>query len=633
MTRRLVGYAEDLSESTSTGSTVTKASVTISAVNGTTYMLVWSYQAGSDDTTSIARIRCMDSTGAASRGLNQFRARDTTDYAWAGNVGTWTAASTASRTFNIDFVRLSGTGTVKIKNARLLVLELTSADASAVTVGNQTTSSATFVDAQALTFTPASTGDYLFVASAAIANGSTEIELQTPGGTSVNTNTGVIPYGGVYQPWSVVWRENGLTAVSQTARIRWRSTSGTQNLQAAGLVAIRLDNVHGAQTTQDDGADGGTDTSYTATESLAATSLEADLRDTIVLAAATVTDGSTTESSFVEFRDAGAQVIEGVHEASGGLTTSAGLIGYKPTASSASITFDIRRKSEGANTTTIQFAAIALLELNGSFPRTLSGSVTVSPTIRKSVAKRLSAAIPVAATLVRIALRRVALITAMPMVTTMRRSIEKRLSGTVTFAASLRKRVDKGIAATCGMAGSLRKALDVRLSATLSASATMTRTIGKRLDAAVGLTASLAKIKASIVSMSASVSLSPSLIYGRLYQRTLSAGITVSAAMQRTIAKDLSVGLPVVARPLRWIAQQFAATRNDKPNWNQCPRCARKVRPTKMHQQMEYRGPRLVWTGLYVCASCLDDPQQQGVWPRKTGGDPKPVILARPRRD
>ena len=268
-----------------------------------------------------------------------------------------------------------------------------------------------------------------------------------------------------------------------------------------------------------------------------------------------------------------------------------------------------------------------------STSKRLSRTLSLTASIRKSVSKRLSAAIPMAATLARIALRPVAMVAAMPMVATMRRSIEKRLSGGVTFAASVRKRVDKGITATCGMVGSLRKALDVRLSAAVSASATMTRTIGKRLDAAVGLTASLAKIKASIVSMTASLGMTPAMTVGRFFQRSLSASLTLTGSMWRTISKGLSAALPVVSRPIRWIAQQFAAIRNDKPNWNQCPRCARKVRPNKLHQQMEYRGPRLVWTGLYVCSSCLDEPQQQGIWPRETGGDPRPVILARPRRD
>ena len=635
MPRRLVGYAEDLTESTSTGSVVAKASITADLVSGTTYALFWSYQCGSDDNTSTGRIRCFDGTGSASLGLHQFRARHTSDYVWGGGVSIYTAGATASRTFYVEFTRTGGTGTLKIKTVRFAIIALTAADASGAATGNQSTASTSLVDALSVSFTPASTGDYLFIASAAVTNGNTEVEFQTPGGTSVNNTGGGTPFVGVYMPWSVVWRQNSLAASSQTAKIRWRSTTGaTQNLQAACLVAIRLDALFGVQNTQDDASDGGTQTSYTTTETITATSLEANVRDTIVLAAASVANNSLTLDSYIEFREAGTALIEGIHQLGNAtLTTVCGLMVYKPTSSSSSITYDLRRKSESTNTTTTVFASIAVLELNATYPSTISASLPSTPAMRRSVQKRLLGAATLAGSLIARTRFARALSATITLSATMRRSIEKRLSGTVTFAASVRKRVDKGIVATCGMAASLRKALDVRLSAALSASAIMTRTIGKRLDSTIGLSASLAKIKASIVSMSASVSLSPSLIYGRLYQRTLSAGITVSAAMQRTIAKDLSVGLPVVARPLRWIAQQFAATRNDKPNWNQCPRCARKVRPTKMHQQMEYRGPRLVWTGLYVCASCLDDPQQQGVWPRKTGGDPKPVILARPRRD
>ena len=133
--------------------------------------------------------------------------------------------------------------------------------------------------------------------------------------------------------------------------------------------------------------------------------------------------------------------------------------------------------------------------------------------------------------------------------------------------------------------------------------------------------------------MSASVTLTASMLAPALFSRALTASIDLSASMRRTIAKNLSVALPAIAKPLRWVAQQYAAFRNDKPNWNQCPRCSRRVRPNQMHRQMEYRGPRLVWTGLHVCKSCIDEPQPQEIWPRKTGGDPRPVLLARPRRD
>lgn len=635
MARRLVAYAEDLSESTSTGSVVTKASVTVDLVNGTTYALFWSYQAGSDDTTSIGRARCMDATGAASRGLNQFRARDTTDYAWAGNVSIYTAAATASRTFEVDFIRTSGTGTVKIKNVRLLVLELTADDAFGATVGNQTTTSTSFSDATSATFTPSSTGDYLFIASGAITNGNTEIELQTPGGTSVNTITTAIPYSGVYQPWSVVWREDGLAASSQTAHLRWRSTSGvTQNMQAACIVALRIDTIPGAQTTQDDTADGGTETSYTTTETITATGLEADERDTVVIAAVSVANNSTSESSYIEFRDAGTQVIEGIHEAaSASLRTSAGLIGYKPTSSSASITFDLRRKAETTNTTTVEFAAIAVLEFNGQFSQSVSASLTATPSIQKTVNKGLLASLASTASLTARTIFARTLTATIGLSASIRKEIAKGLSAPITATASIVKTVSKSLSATCSFTAAIAKAFPVHLSASLTASASITKTIAKTLAASLGLTATMQRVKTAIVHLSASVSLTASLATIRIFQQALSASITLTASMTKTISKRLVATQSMIARPIRWVATLLAATRGDKPNWNQCARCSRKVRPNKLLQQMEYRGPRLVWTGLYVCSSCIDEPQPQGIWPRETGGDPKPVILARPRRD
>ncbi|MBK8246205.1 MAG: hypothetical protein IPK85_02180 [Gemmatimonadetes bacterium] len=634
MARRLVAYAEDLSESTSTGSAVTKASVTASLVNGTTYALIWSYQAGCDDTSSTGRMRCIDGTGGVNLGLNQFKARDTTDYAWGGNVSLYTAAATASRTFYVEFVRVGGTGTPKIKNVRLLILGLTSDDSGAASVNNQVTSSTSFVDAVATTFTPSSTGDYLFVASAAITNGGTEIELQTPGGTSVNTITSAIPYGGVYQPWSAVWRENGLAASSQTARLRWRSPSGAaQNLLAACIVAIRVDTIPGIQNTQDDAADGGTNTSYTTTETLTATGLEADERDTVVIAASTVTDSSATESSYIEFRDAGTQVIEGVHEAFSTLTTSAGLIGYKPTSASSSITFDLRRKSEGVNTTTVAFASIAVLEFNGTLSQSLSASITGSASIRRRVSKGLAATVAAVASLTANTIFSRVLTASATLTTSICKEVAKGLSASLTGTAAIRKTIGKALSATLGTTAFLARAFPVRLVATLSASASVRKTVSKTLSASTSLTASMQRVKTAIVHLTATASMTASLTTIRLFYRTLSASLTATASIRRTISKRLAATQSMIARPIAWVATQLAAIRNDKPNWNQCPRCARKVRPNKMHQQMEYRGPRLVWTGLYVCHSCLDEPQPQGIWPRETGGDPKPVILARPRRD
>lgn len=267
------------------------------------------------------------------------------------------------------------------------------------------------------------------------------------------------------------------------------------------------------------------------------------------------------------------------------------------------------------------------------YDQALVASLSATASIRKTISKRLSAAASLAATLTKIAVFPVALVAGMTATATMRRQVHKGLSASLSLAATIRKTVGKGLSATLDYTATIAKAFPVHLSASLSSSASIAKTVAKNLSASLGLTAVLGKIKVAIVSMTATIPLTASISTIRLFFRSLAADLTLTASIRRTISKRLVALQPTLARPIAWIAYQFAAIRNDKPNWNQCPRCARKVRPNKLHQQMEYRGPRLVWTGLYVCSSCLDEPQQQGIWPRETGGDPKPVILARPRRD
>ncbi len=291
----------------------------------------------------------------------------------------------------------------------------------------------------------------------------------------------------------------------------------------------------------------------------------------------------------------------------------------------------------GAGATTFNQSLSATLtgtaSIRKSVQKRLSATLTATATIRKTVQKRLSAALPMAATLAWIALRPVALVASITLTATMRREIAKFLSGSVTLTGTIVKTVHKALSAACTLTGSIAKAFPVHLVASLTATASMTRTIYKFLSGSLPMTGVLGKIKAVVVNMSASLGMTATLRASTLFIRSLSASITLTASIRRTISKMLSAPLPVIARPIAWVASMFAATRHDKPNWNQCARCWRKQRPNKMQQQMEYRGPRLVWTGLYVCHTCLDDPQPQEIWPRETGGDPKPVILARPRRD
>lgn len=60
-----------------------------------------------------------------------------------------------------------------------------------------------------------------------------------------------------------------------------------------------------------------------------------------------------------------------------------------------------------------------------------------------------------------------------------------------------------------------------------------------------------------------------------------------------------------------------------------CDRCYRVFNLRDLVQEMQWRGPRLMWTGFLVDRSCLDIPQQQ-LRPRILPPDPVPVFNPRP---
>lgn len=371
MPTRLIDYSESLGESTSTSATAaSKTSVTISAVSGVTYFAIWSCEIAVDDTGTTVEADL--AIGGAQRGLSRFRAQDTTDYPRQGAIAVHTASATASLTFDLRFRRQGGSGTAAIRNARLIVIRLGDEDEAASAISNQQTTSDSYVDGVSLGFTPATSGDYLFLASGSVGNALTDIEFLSPAGTTVNLlSDGLTNNNAAYAHWGAMWRET-VPASPSTAAIRWKRTSGasTLNLAYAYIVAIRLDLLVSAQSTQDDTADGGTDTSYQTTESLTATGLAATTRDTVAIFSQTVSGNDTSYNAFMEAREAGAALTEGQHEPRSTTIRNAisAFLAYPVTSASASITFDLRRKSENsALTTTSEFAAIAVLELSQPF--------------------------------------------------------------------------------------------------------------------------------------------------------------------------------------------------------------------------------------------------------------------------
>lgn len=60
-----------------------------------------------------------------------------------------------------------------------------------------------------------------------------------------------------------------------------------------------------------------------------------------------------------------------------------------------------------------------------------------------------------------------------------------------------------------------------------------------------------------------------------------------------------------------------------------CERCSQIVFHDQLLKQMEFRGNKLMWTGIFVCSRCIDQPQPQDrtVLLRP---DPEPVRDPRP---
>lgn len=615
---RLVQQTEALAEVSSTSTVATTiASLTAALTSGKTYALFWSFQATSSATTIVSRGRLMDSTGGVELSRYRVLPADTTDYVWQGGVAYYTAATTANRTFIIDFSNASGTGTTYIKNARLVILELDPLDKFAGDVSFASTTDTNYTSALDLTFTPPTSGDYLFFACGTSAANRIGVKLLTPGGTSVNEEAAVLqvttPYGG----WAAQWRET-LAASSQTASIQYKSATGeTEQLGFRYILALRVDRLQNVQTTQDDADDGGTDNTYVDSETLAATGLTADTRDTIVIAAATVSDGSTTESSYVEILEGSTTLMEGIHEGTNASNKDrSGMLAYKVADTASSITYKVRRKSEtSATTTTIKYASIFIFGVLKDNTQSLAATSTVSASIAKTAHKYLTDA-------------------AVATTASMQRTISKFLVGTSTVTGTVQKVVSLTMAATSTVSAAVLKMYAVTLAATSAASASITRTTHKFLSATSTTTATLSRLVAFGVTLTATSTVTATLATIRLFTMAMTATSAVTASMTRTVSITMTATISAFAKPIQWVASMYAAIRGDKPNWNQCARCLKSVRPNKLLQQMEYRGPRLVWTGLYVCAACEDQPQpQNNIAPRHIGGDPRPVPNARPRRD
>ena len=268
---------EALAEATTTSATaVPVTTLTFTPEANSDYLLFFSAQATCDSTTDDDRV-IVDladvEAGYALLWRNEIRAHEFSgpqDYASVFGIAKVSfGASPGAHSYDAVFNSSASGQTVKVKNVRIIAIKAAVADQFAATSGLGSQTSSTFSTYQALTFTPASTGDYLVLAVAAIAS---DVNAGNVAARLVHA-TASVSYGG--RTLNVIDDfENRVFAVapkislpnaSQTFNLQYNSPDNTTVAYClrGAILALRLDGFDEVFQGQDFGTPvGTTSTSY-----------------------------------------------------------------------------------------------------------------------------------------------------------------------------------------------------------------------------------------------------------------------------------------------------------------------------------------------------------------------------------
>ena len=284
----------------------------------------------------------------------------------------------------------------KIKDIRFLAIKADAADKyAAVDASSQGTAGAGYATKTTLTFTPASTGDYLLIGSAVLTSegaSSTGARLNHSGGSIYGENLIYPKAAWLYNTWATAAKIN-LAASSQTFTLQFSpSASVACDIEQARILALRLDKFDNAYVAQDFA--GGNSTSASDQDYLTLTQTPLNLSHAI-LAVGAFRTASTTVSGYLNVCKSGTNYTETIRE---GVNT-AGYVhagaAVKETLAAGSTTWKWRARAETSGTAIhVDDLLIAVLQLDAS-PTTVTASVSFDAAIQaaRSVAASADAAV------------------------------------------------------------------------------------------------------------------------------------------------------------------------------------------------------------------------------------------------
>lgn len=337
-----------------------------------------------------------DNTAGSQLCYHNWEPKDSSDYKWQFGIAKKTyGASPASQTRYIRYANETGSQPSRIKNATAWALKFGAADQYAESNGESTTTSTSYQDKTTLTFTPASTGDYLIIWAAegqASGTGENNYYVLDIGGAEYQLCRPQFTDASSYMAVGGMMVAN-LANSSQTIKIKYKSNVGTvtAKIRNARIFALRLDAFANAlQTASDGGQDNTASTSY---QDGATVTFTPAARNHLVLACAMGVSSDNTESGFWKFLQGATDHGEALAEPranANNLPTTAHLIGYIESLAASSTTWKWQYKAETSNTTYIDEQVIAVLDLEEASGTTYNDTISYGITAGYSLADAMT---------------------------------------------------------------------------------------------------------------------------------------------------------------------------------------------------------------------------------------------------
>ena len=176
-------------------------------------------------------------------GAQTFRSKDVSDYLAFSTVK-FKNLSVASHTISLQYSSASTSGTVYIRNARIVAIRKASLAMYQTAADSTVALTTTMTDRATLTFTPAAANDYLFIYSAELSSNtaySTQIQCLYDG-TNYDDGTIEAVYNNDYTTFMSFLMETP-TAAAHTVKIQAAKETGstaTHNIRRARVIAIQL---------------------------------------------------------------------------------------------------------------------------------------------------------------------------------------------------------------------------------------------------------------------------------------------------------------------------------------------------------------------------------------------------------